>query len=340
MSADLHSTAARRKLILMGAGASNLQIAGLLFRKKIPNLEITCIANEEHVLPPSALPGVLAGRYSFASACIPVQKVLERLDVLWVQDKVKAIHAQHKSLQLQEGHTMDFDWLSINATPHQHRDHIEKLVPGAIKYGFFVYPMELFAKHWHQVCCEGNTNALRITVIGGGLRGMEIALAVMLRQPQAAVTLVTQTALDPNTSDDEQTKPAKIRLLQALKDQRVTVLHDVALACNATYVKLGCGARLASNISIIAIEPRTPAWLFDNHENIFFCPVDSMEYADKICSSVSGINESKGLLTCHKLQTYFSGTSFGIAQWGRLTFQGRMVGWLKYCNDRKITQLI
>ena len=337
MSADLHPIAAKRHLILMGAGASNLQIASTLFRQKISGLEISCIANEEQVIHPSMLPELVADKYTLPDCTIPVQQVLERLHVQWIPSKVKGISASSNSVQLENHQTLSFDWLSINSTPLQHRDLIEQLIPGAKRNGFFVYPMELFSKHWGQVCTKRKDKALRIAIIGNSLRSMEIALAVRQRLPSSAVTLIMHAVLNSNI--DAATQPARMRLLQALKDQRVTVLQDTVLACETDYLQLGCGAQLVSNISIIALEPQKPAWLTEQHSHIFFQPIESTHYNEKICSLISGIQKKKGLRSDRPLQTYYGGASFAIAQWRDHTLQGRVAGWVKYWQDRQLLKL-
>ena len=252
MSAQHPVTTAPRKLILLGAGATNLHIAHTLFQKKITGLELQCIASEEQLLPSALLPGVIAGTYDLTDSCMSVSKVLERYGVQCLNAKVKAISSNSNSIQLNDKHTLNFDFLSINSTPAQHRDHIESIIPGAKKNGFFVYPIELFANHWNQVCSNSKTTALRIAVIGNSLRSMEIALAVRQRLPEAAVTLITQTGLNFSSVQDASTEAAHALLKNALKNQRITVLQDTALDCSASHVQLGCGAQLACDIPIIA----------------------------------------------------------------------------------------
>ena len=314
------------KLLLMGAGASNLHIANTLARNINSNLEITCIASDDQVLHPSMLAGLVAGRHHFSDCCLPFQDVFKRCQVQWIQSKVQAISAANKSIQLEDGSTHDFDLLSINTTPLQHREQIERQLPGAKKYGFFVYPMHLFAEQWAQVCAEGYQRALRIAIIGSGLRSMELALAVRQRLPSAAVTLVASQAAAPSG--------AALRLQRALKEQRITVLNDNALSCSATHVQLGCGAMLACDVPIIALEPQAPGWLTEAHAHIFYHSVASLNDCAGLYAAVGQANVGCNTATS-PLQMFYAGSSHAVAQWGEHSAQGRAVGWLKDWRDRR-----
>lgn len=338
MSAQHPVTTAPRKLILLGAGATNLNIAHTLFQKKITGLELQCITSEEQLLPSALLPGVIAGTYDLTDSCMSVSKVLERYGVQCLNAKVKAISANSKSIQLNDKHTLNFDFLSINSTTAQHRDHIESMIPGSKKNGFFVYPIELFANHWNQVCSNGKTTALRIAVIGNSLGSMEIALAVRQRLPEAAVTLITQTGLHFSSVQDTSTEAAHVLLRNALKNQRITVLQDTALACSASHVQLGCGAQLVCDIPIIALEPEKPAWLAETIEHIFFWPEGRQMDATRLIHIITGKTEKTQFIPVGKLHTYYSGANVGIAQWGQHTLQGRFAGWLKHYSDRHALQ--
>ncbi len=330
MSVNLYANGPRRKLILMGAGASNLQLANRLFLEKISNLEITCIASEEQVLNPAMLPGLVAGQYSLAESSLDVRDTLNKFQVQWIQDKITAISTSNHSVQLHSGHTHAFDCLSINTAPLQHRDQIETVLPGAKKNGFFLYPMERFAHHWAQVCSDEASKALRITVIGGSMRSMEIALAVRQRLPHAAVTLVTQNVVQ------HASQPVADLLHHSLKMQGITLLHDTALECTANHVHLGCGARLACDIPIITLEPQAPAWLGNMHGQVYYWQLLQVQQGKQMLHAILGKEDKPGApIKSRRINTYYSGKSSGIAQWGNYTLHGRMAGWFKNYKDRR-----
>jgi len=78
--------------------------------------------------------------------------------------------------------------------------------------------------------------------------------------PRSAVTLVAGPLADGATIPN----PLQQRLSTTMKAQRITVLQDVAVGMTAESVHLGCGAHLACDVPLIALESQSPAWLADS----------------------------------------------------------------------------
>nr|CBA26957.1 hypothetical protein Csp_G39230 [Curvibacter putative symbiont of Hydra magnipapillata] len=249
-----------RQLVLLGGGMANLQVLSALAAKPLPEMRIILVAPFPRTIYPGMLPGFVAGRYSQDECAIPLEPLVRRAGIRWLQRSVKSLDAGSQTLQLDDGSSQHYDWLSINTGPVQNREQIERDIPGAREFGLFAHPLETFALLWPRVCELANSKALRVTVIGDHTAALELALAVRQRLPSSAVTLV----IKPGDGGVDLDSPVHARLVAAMKAQRITVLQDVAVGMSAESVHLGCGAHLACDVPLIALESQSPAWLADS----------------------------------------------------------------------------
>ena len=187
---------------------------------------------------------------------IALEPLVQRSGIRWMQHSATGVDAQQQTVQLDDGSSLHFDWLSVNTGPVQDRKRIEQNLPGASEHALFLRPLEAFSALWPRVKKMGDERALRVAVIGGGAGGIELALAVRHRLPSCAVTLVCGDT--PPGSN----YPLKVqqRLLSVLKQRGVTVLQDWAVAVKPGAVQLGCGADLACDVPLLATGAQAPPW--------------------------------------------------------------------------------
>jgi NADH dehydrogenase FAD-containing subunit len=340
-----------RQLVLLGGGMANLQLLSSLASKPLAEMRIILVAPYPRSIYPGMLPGFVAGHYTLDECAIPLEPLVRRAGIRWLQRSVSALDAATQTLQLDDGSTQHYDWLSVNTGPVQNREQIERELPGAREHGLFVHPMETFAALWPRVCELGQTRALRVAVVGSGHAAMELALAVRQRLPDCAVTLVC----GPQASDGAPTSPLQQRLTLAMKTQRITVLHDQAVGLKADELQLGCGARLACDVPLLAIEGQTPAWLSSSalalnaqgqiatdayqrctsHPQVFSVTDGSTALAHNLPAATLGASLHAPRNEAHGLQLLFGGDRHAVASWGTYSAQGRPIGWLKNWSDRR-----
>jgi NADPH-dependent 2,4-dienoyl-CoA reductase/sulfur reductase-like enzyme len=94
-----------------------------------------------------------------------------------------------------------------------------------------------------------------VAVIGAEVSGIELAMAIRQRLPQASLTLIT----GGGAVGADITPAAAQRVVRALKERHITVLCDVVQGIQAGEVLLGCGARLACDVPVIAIGVQAPS---------------------------------------------------------------------------------
>jgi len=358
-----------RELVLLGAGHGHVQVLAYLARHPMLGARITLVAPHPRQLYSGMVPGFVAGHYALEDCVIPLEPLVRRAGVRWLHRSVKALDADSATVLLDDGSTLHYSWLSVNTGPVQNRTLIEHDMPGAREHGLFVRPIETFGALWPKVVALGQQKPLRIAVIGGGATGVELAMAVRHRLPNAAVTLLAGHA--PACANYP---PAvQQRVLTALKPRQITVLQDVALGLNGREVRLGCGADLACDVPLIAIGAQPAPWLAGSGlavDGQGFIAVDACQrstshpqvfavgdisarmdrtlarsgvyavragpaLAANLAAAVANQSLKPHQPPATTLNLLSCGNRTAIASWGNFSAQGRWVWWLKNWIDRR-----
>ena len=344
-----------RHLLLLGAGKAHLEVLKELARSPVAGVQITLVAPNSQFWHAATLPDFIAGHYRPEDCTLPLEPLVQRSGVHWIRAKVVALQADARVVELDNGRTLHFDWLSIDTGPVQNRELIEQTLPGAREHALFLRPLDNFATLWPQVCAMAALRPLRVAVVGGGESGIEAAMAVQYRLPTAAVTLLSG-ALPPGS---EFPQDVQMRLLQALKERRITVLQDRALSIHADCIALGCGATLACDITVLATGATGPRWVtnsglaLDAHgfpavdaaqrstsHAAVFAPGDishrsGLPLARNLVQAVQGQEPQAAPLERVTMHIIGLGNRQAVLSWGNFQAQGRWVWWLKQWRDRR-----
>jgi hypothetical protein len=311
-----------QQLIFIGTGGCNLQLMRALASQRPTTVQMHCIAENMDASNPALLPEHLSNTLTPANQPVALANKLTAWGVTWIPAQVKAIQPSEQTIQLHDNSTVHYDWLVLNCTPQSYRAQIEQKIPGARENGFFVYPQERFIRQWIQVCQQATDHKLRISIIGDTVRSMEVALVVQQRLQGAAVTW-----LAPLDAPCIQHGAYPV-LLSALKKQRVHVLFEPVVAIQRNTLHLQCGAELANDIPIIALEPTAPNWLTNYSESVFFEPPDSLHYR-AIFQTICG-HSPRWLTVIPQLECYYLGADHALVQWCGRNLQGRIASWIKH----------
>lgn len=358
-----------RQLVLLGAGHAHVHVLSTLAEHPLAGVEVTLVAPYPRQMYSGMVPGFVAGHYTLEDCAIPLEPLVQRGGVRWLQRSVQSLDAQGQTVELDDGSSLPFDWLSVNTGPIQDREQIEREIPGARQHALFIRPIEAFSALWPQVAAMGDARPLRIAVIGAGAAGVEIALAARHRLPHAAITLLSgDTPPGANYSLRVQQ-----RLLRVLKARKVTVLQDKAVALKPGAVHLGCGADLACDVPLLTTGAHAPGWLAGSglalddqgflavdmyqrstsHSRVFAAG-DVSTRMDQPLARNGAYAVRAGPALLHNLTAAMAsaalkphqpptstlnllacGDRYAVASWGRTSAQGRWVWWLKDWIDRR-----
>jgi pyridine nucleotide-disulfide oxidoreductase family protein len=358
-----------QQLVLLGAGHAHVQVLAQLAAQPLPGAVVTLVSPHQRLVYSCMVPGFVAGHYPLDSCVIPLEPLVQRSGIRWIERSAVGLDAQKQLIQLDDGSTLPYDWLSVNTGPVQDRERIERELPGAREHGLFLRPMETFSSLWPRVVEMGEARALRIAVIGAGAAGIELALAARHRLPNAAVTLVC--GLEPPGA--AYSARVQQRLLVALKQRRITVLQDVAVSLKADSVQLGCGADLACDVPVLTMGAQAPQWLAGSglaldsggflavdmyqrstsHSRVFAAG-DVSTRMDRPLARSSVYAVRAGAALAHNLSAAVAGSAlkphqppatnltllscgghYAVAAWGGFSAQGWWVWWLKNWIDRR-----
>ena len=344
-----------RHLLLLGAGRAHLEVLKQLAKSPVAGVQITLVAPNSQFWHAATLPDFIAGHYRPEDCTLPLEPLVQRSGVHWIRAKVVALQAEARMVELDNGRTLHFDWLSIDTGPVQNRERIEQMLPGAREHALFLRPLDNFATLWPQVCAMAALRPLRVAVVGGGKSGIEAAMAVQYRLPTAAVTLLSGAS----PAGSALAQDVQMRLLRALKERRITVLQDHALSIQADCITLGCGATLACDITLLATGATAPGWVTKsglaldtqgfpavdnaqrstNHPAVF-APGDishrsGLPLARNLMQAVQGQEPQATPPERARLHIIGLGNRQAVLSWGNFQAQGRWVWWLKQWLDRR-----
>ena len=358
-----------RQLVLLGAGHAHVHMLSQMAASPWAGAQVTLIAPYDRQLYSGMVPGFVAGHYALDDCVIPLQPLVRRSGIRWLQRSVCGMDAQARTVTLDDGSSLHYDWLSINTGPVQNRVLIEQTMPGAGEHALFIRPIEAFGALWPQVCAMGQTRALRIAVIGAGAAGMELVMAIRQRLPNAAITLLCgDTPVGAGYAEGVQ-----VRLKVALLKRKITLLQDSAAGVRPGEVVLQSGATLACDVPLIATGAQAPAWLLHSglvldlqgfvavdacqrstsHPQVFSAgDVSTRMDRPMARSGVYAVRAGPALtmnlaatlagqpLTEHQppantLNLISCGDRYAIASWGKYSVQGRWVWRLKDWIDRR-----
>lgn len=345
-----------KHLVLLGTGLAHVHLLYMLTRQPLPGVQVTLVSTQSKLIHTPMLAGFVAGHSSLADCSIELAPLLKDSAVLWQQRSVVALAVNERIVTLDDGNTLNYDYLSINTEPVQDRKSLELTMPGAREHGLFVRPLAAFATLWPQVLELASRRALRVAVIGPCPAAAELAMALRWRLPDCAVTLIAGN----NEPDSKHSPGLRQRLKVALKKAEVTVLADQAVGIAAGEICLASGARLACDVPLVASGAGSPPWLkesgltLDTDESVatnqFQCSIShanvfvasSMEtlpntsaLAKNLRAALAGIEPSTPCVPANSLRLLGCGGRSAIANWGNFSAQGRWAWWLKNWLDRR-----
>ncbi len=172
---------ARKHVVLLGIGHTNAHVLRMWRMQRLPDTQLTCVSNSPVATYSGMLPGVLAGQYPLERMEIDLVRLCASVGARLIVDDVTGLHVSDQLLHFAHRPSLPFDVLSIGigSVPSQQgiTSSDETMLP--------IKPMQTFVdrltKHlqkWKQTVSH---RPLRVTIVGGGAGGVEIALCLPAR---------------------------------------------------------------------------------------------------------------------------------------------------------------
>ncbi len=341
-----------QELVLLGDGQAHLEVLAQLAERPLAGTVVTLITPHTQHVVTHMVPGYVAGLYDLAHCVVPLQALVQRSGVRWLQGNVTTLDSKAQCIALDGDRTIRFDWLSINTDLVQDREAVEKALPGATEHALFTRPVEAFISLWPRVVAMAATRPLRIAVIAGGASGFQLALAVRHRLPHCSVTLICGDQL-PGA---KQSPAIALRMQTLLKQRGVTVLQDVVVGMNGESVQLGCGADLACDVPLLGTSLQAPAWMeasglvlneagsvavdqfhrATSHGRVFATQDTGDTLAFNLKAAAAGFAPKAASEPSLGFRVLACGNRYAIGRWKQFTFGGWWLWQLKAWADRRM----
>lgn len=253
-------TARARRILLVGGGHSHVEVLRRFALQPDAMAVLTFVSPEPALVYTGMLPGLVAGHYTPAQAQIALVPLALWAGARVIPGRVVALDLHAKTASLQSGHHEPFDFISIDvgATP-------DLSVPGAPGLALAVKPVMPFLEAWSGIETDAADGIVRtIGVVGGGVGGVEILLAMQHRLQTAMGMAAPRFALITDQPRIVPQQPAKVRaMLGRILVQRGVVLH---LENGATAVEPGAiiatqGRRIAVDRIVWATSAAAQPWM-------------------------------------------------------------------------------
>lgn len=222
------------QVVIIGAGYAGVSAAKRLARS---SAQVTIVNPRAEFVERIRLHQLLAGT---RDATLPLSRLLPGSTTL-VQDSAESIDAEQRTVALGSGRVLDFDYLVYAVGSRSPRG----VIPGAAEHAVGVGELEDVVGARRRL--QGLSSGSSITVVGGGLTGVEVA-AELAESGAHAVRLVTDEPLAASVSGK-----GRDYLRAYFGRIGVEVVENTAVTeVGETKVELADGRTLGSDLTVVA----------------------------------------------------------------------------------------
>ncbi len=246
-----------RRLLLVGGGQAHAFVLRALAAAPRRDVEVVLVTPSDRLIYTGMLPGWVAGHYTLPELTIPLAPLVSAAGAILMPRRVTGMDLEGKVI-FTDREAIEFDLLSIASGPAVDFDAI----PGSRDYALPIRPLENFVEGWQRIHMHAlaTPDPLRLTVIGAGAGGIEIALAMKYRlrafRDQVRVQLVTgEGPILPGHG-----LRARTLLQDALLRQGVRLVEGTVRRLERDTALLADGAALPSDATLLITGPAAPVW--------------------------------------------------------------------------------
>jgi len=341
-------------ILLLGAGHANL-LAVAPLRRDLPQARITLIDAARHAIYSGMFPGHVAGLHAAGDLCVDLTGFAARHGIRFQQARVTGIDPLARQAVLNDGTRLGYGLAALDLGSHTAMPEIA----GFARHAVAIKPLDGFAARLDAIPATAP-----VAIIGGGVAGAEMALA-LARRLSGRVTLIEAGDAIAQTLGPR----AQAALHKALTRAGVRMLTGAQVVqVGARSVMLRDGQSVASALTIGIAGARAQDWLARDlpvdqagfvritptllveGQTTLFAAGDcaAMIHAPRPKAGVFAVRQApvltRNLIAAHRgqplgrfdpqretLKIISLGDGSGLAQWRGLAVQGR---WLLRWKDR------
>ena len=166
------------RILLIGGGHAHIEVVRR-FQSLFSGLavEMMLLNPEPMAVYSGMIPGVVAGHYRTEDCLINLPVLCECHGVTWNPGRFKALETDAQRVLLESGESLTFDMLSLDIGSVPATEPVQ----GAV-HAVTVKPAHQFLRHWEAFLEQvDRTKPRTVSVVGGGVAGVELGLAMAHR---------------------------------------------------------------------------------------------------------------------------------------------------------------
>jgi len=218
-----------KHLVVVGAGHAHLTVLKNLKEFTDSGHRVTVISSSPRHYYSGMGPGMLSGIYRPEEIRFDVKKMSEDRGAAFLVDDVVEIRPGKKKIGLGSGNEISYDVLSLNTG-----SYVPSMEPPPADGSVFtVKPIEMLLAARRRISADLNSGDLRITVVGGGPTGVEVAGNLEClgknRAGRCRITLVAGERVLAEFRPSVRKKALrslKSRHVRIVEGARVAAIHD------------------------------------------------------------------------------------------------------------------
>ncbi len=274
-----------RDLVLVGGGHTHALFLRMWAMRPLPGVRVTVINPKPAAAYSGMLPGFVAGHYARDELDIDLVRLARAANARLVLGAATSIDRENKLVHVNGRVPLAYDVASIDVGITSKMNEL----PGFAAHGTPAKPLEAFADRWAVVCEQPKDR--KIAVIGGGIAGVELALAMQhrLRDSSPQVTIFDRSdALSAQTS-----KGSRITR-KALAAANITLIENADIAKVASdRIILSDGTEHCADFVVGAAGATPHPWLSDigvDHQEGFLSISRTLQTSDPDIFAVGDCN--------------------------------------------------
>lgn len=246
-----------RDLVLIGGGHTHALVLHKWAMRPLPGVRVTVINPDPTAPYTGMLPGHIAGHYSRDALQIDLIRLARRAGARVILGRAEGLDLTQREVHVPGRPAVAYDVASIDIGITSDLPAL----PGYSDHAVSAKPLGAYAKRWQDWLARVQAGAVpaQIAIIGGGVAGVELALAMAHRLQGHApdITLVDAGPLLPHIGAQ-----ARKRLIAHLGRAQVRVIENTRpVAVSAAGLVLPEGQIIAASFILGAAGTRPQDWL-------------------------------------------------------------------------------
>lgn len=250
-----------KRLVLLGGGHAHVEVLRQLAEMPEPRWDVTLASPYPWLTYSGMIPGHFAGHYELDDCAVDLRALCERARANFLPTAATLVSPRANEVILANGTVLHYEVLSLNVGSAPRLGQAR----GVERHATPLRPLEGAVKAWNDVLVRASDGRMAaVTVVGGGLAAIEVALAMNHRfqrdlyEVAPHVRVLTDTRVfAPSLSD-----AARARLARRMRRRGVEAhAESEVVEVGSGFVRLKSGIEFATDAVFWATGSAAPAWI-------------------------------------------------------------------------------